>query len=320
MAYIALQFALMLVGELFIIRAMVKCLSMQSNYLYAALHLTCFTVGAIVRIFGATPYLRAFIIPLCYLVFPLALSTGPLRARLYRIALIDIVAFGTEMIGVVIYSLLTGGTMAENTANQSNIATIAAIYSVLIPVMALALEMVIAAYRSFDRQNDAQLELSIVALILSAVIHFFLIYLRFFPSNEMAAPVAVSALAYCLATIASSFILLTVAQRDARVKREVTDQIAEARQVKHVRSEVEATTLRSMSLRRLRHDLANQMRVVTGLISEGRYDDADRYLAALQDQAHGMQGMGLPGTSVQEALLDAHNVTGSIQPSGQEAS
>lgn len=290
MMYIAIQFTLMLTIEFFIIRAMVKSLSMRSNLLYVMVHLSCFTIGAAVRIFGTMPLLRFFLIPLCYFIFPIVLSMGPLRTRLLRASLVFLAGAGTEILGVAFYSLLTGGTMAVSTADQSNIVPVVAIYSVLIPVTALTMELVITTCQHADHSEDAQLELPIVALILSATLHFAAIYVRFYAGNDMAPIIAVSSLAYCLLAIAASLTLLAVARRDARTKREIADQMAQARQAKHVRGTVEATTRRSLGLRRLRHDLANQTRVVTGLVGEGRYDDADRYLVALQAQAHELQG------------------------------
>ena len=44
-----------------------------------------------------------------------------------------------------------------------------------------------------------------------------------------------------------------------------------------------------LNMRRLRHDLANHLHVVSRLVESGHYDDADRYLAELRKQAHSLQ-------------------------------
>ena len=57
------------------------------------------------------------------------------------------------------------------------------------------------------------------------------------------------------------------------------------RHERHARTELERTLQHDLALRRLRHDLANQVGVVAQLLETGDVREADGYLAALQAQA-----------------------------------
>lgn len=79
--------------------------------------------------------------------------------------------------------------------------------------------------------------------------------------------------------------MLGVAQRDVQAQRVVAERAAMARQLKHLRVQIDAMTRSSVSVRLLRHDLANQVRVVRQLAAKGSVTDADRYLATLQERS-----------------------------------
>ena len=174
--------------------------------------------------------------------------------------------------------------------NRGDLLPVIAAYAALISVYACETEALIALFTRLDHHPDADIEPPVFVMMLGSLGLIILVYYRLFGQDALITSALAVVMGYCLLSAILGLLLIAVAQRDARNKRAIADQMAEARQAKHVRDEVEATTQRSMDLRRLRHDLANQMRVVTGLVNAGHYDDADRYLASLEAQARGLQG------------------------------
>ena len=79
---------------------------------------------------------------------------------------------------------------------------------------------------------------------------------------------------------------IVIARRDATAMRIITDQTASARQARHVVRSIEASVKASISMRFLRHDLANQRDLVLELAKSGHQEEASRYLKALHAQAH----------------------------------
>ena len=73
----------------------------------------------------------------------------------------------------------------------------------------------------------------------------------------------------------SGYAMLGVARRNAQAQRVVAERAAMARQLKHLRTQIDAMTRSSVSVRLLRHDLANQVRVVRQLATKGSVEDAD---------------------------------------------
>ena len=107
-------------------------------------------------------------------------------------------------------------------------------------------------------------------------------------SDNPMAPVAV--LVGSIATVVVVFAALEVARQDLQVSRRNADQAARTRRTRHIRAEVAGITRSSVGVRRLRHDMANQVGVIDELVSEGRCTEAEDYLAALQEQADVLSG------------------------------
>lgn len=62
-----------------------------------------------------------------------------------------------------------------------------------------------------------------------------LIYYPLFGQGTMATRALAVVMGYCMLSAVLGLLLIAVSQRDARNKREIADQMAEARQTKHVR-------------------------------------------------------------------------------------
>ena len=290
MYYFAIRLCLTLLVETFIMRMSAHLLTMRSNKQYYLAELTYFFIWAPLKELPLPNFVRvlALLIDIC---IPIACSVGPLSVRLSREMLIQLLMVANEMIAVVVASALTGGEGAMGTpTNRGDLLPVIAAYAALISVYACETEALIALFTRLDHHPDADIEPPAFVMMLGSLGLIILVYYRLFGRGAMVTGALAVIMGYCVLSAVLGLLLITVAQRDARNKREMADQMAEARQTKHVRDEVEATTRRSMDLRRLRHDLANQMGVVTGLVAEGRYDDADRYLASLEAQARDLQG------------------------------
>ena len=81
---------------------------------------------------------------------------------------------------------------------------------------------------------------------------------------------------------------MILAHTDARARRRKANELASKEQISRMRVELAESARRSLELRRLRHDMANQVAVVDELVKHGRMTDADAYLAQLQQRAHAL--------------------------------
>jgi hypothetical protein len=163
-------------------------------------------------------------------------------------------------------------------------------YAVLILASAVETQLVIVLCRRFDQDQDADLEAPVLALMLGSIglvtVQLYRFYVPVLSSGYYDTRLISVMVVYCICEFVLSLALVPIARNDAQLKRQIAERAATVRQDKRVRDEVRAATRRSLGMRRLRHDLANQMGVVGELVAQGRADDADRYLAALQTQAH----------------------------------
>ena len=277
--------------ELVFCRGMCGVIAMRSDLLYYVLHMLCYAASWTMRWSGTSDFVRSVtIITLTMVVLPLALSQGRMRARVLRMLLIDMCIVITEPLGSFMYSALTGGSAYPMAVTSDTFGAVSITYAVLILASAVETQLVIVLCRRFDQDQDADLEAPVLALMLGSIglvtVQLYRFYVPVLSSGYYDTRLISVMVVYCICEFVLSLALVPIARNDAQLKRQIAERAATVRQDKRVRDEVRAATRRSLGMRRLRHDLANQMGVVGELVAQGRADDADRYLAALQTQAH----------------------------------
>lgn len=289
MAYLLLRLSLTLFTELFIMRITAHVLTMRSNAQYYRAVLVYYLIWAPLRELALPTAVRVMGM-LVYISIPVLCSVGPLPTRITRNLFIQLLVSANEMLTVSLTAAITGGegTMGSP-ADRDAIVPIVVAYSILISIYACETEAIFALFSRLDHQQDARVEPPVFIMMLGSLGLIAVIYYRIFGRNDMLTSILTVITVYAILSALLGFALIVVAQRDTRAKRLIANQMAQARQAKHVRNEVVTATRLSLDLRRLRHDLANQLHVVSRLVEAGHYDDADRYLAELQRQAHSLQ-------------------------------
>ena len=158
----------------------------------------------------------------------------------------------------------------------------ALIYASCILTSAITYEAVIAFCTRADDRSLFPLNLSVIALILETYLIFGFVGIRVYVAQSRSPLFSVAALLCTVLSFAISVSTLEVAQWDAKAMKEHSKKAAIARQICHVKREIEATAHVSSSMRRLHHDLANQIGVVNELISAGHTTVAEQLLLELQ--------------------------------------
>ena len=294
MTYVALHFFLALLVELPIMRATYRILRMRSVGLFIALHLALFCFGFFIKYLPFSKIvigLLSFVTSIAMLiVLPFGLSTGTVRSRLVRICLICLGAIVTEYVGGSTYSFISGGQIFPSELNRETIGSVVTVFSLLIVLSIAVNEALIMLCGYLDHERDVTMEPPVIVLPLVTYLFLNLLYVRRHAMELHEATIPVLLLACSVITLAICAGLIFVARREAMAARKATDNAAMARQERHVRGEIEASVRRTTEMSRLRHDLANQVEVVEGLAAQGRFADADQYLARLQLQAQTLMG------------------------------
>lgn len=143
----------------------------------------------------------------------------------------------------------------------------------------------IALFMRIYNEDDAFIELPIIVQMALSPVFFHVIHTRLYVQDSLTPTTTAGIIAFCLFSICASFAMLAIARQDLFSRRSIAEHAASVRQAAHTRREVEAIARRAVSLRKLRHDLVNQIAVVERLAASGQVDEADRYLDVLQQQS-----------------------------------
>ena len=272
------------------IRAYCLVLDLRSNRVFAVCHLLNVTANIMALKLGWPLWLRVFFInPSTTLIMPIAYSRGALSMRIIRVLTILLIVLPAEAASVGTYMLL-GNRPYFSTIDESNYVDIGLTYCVTVLLGTLLIESLIFFYRRADRELDADIAPAILANMFACYLLSLIIDIRIIDTMldgpVILATVGLVALieaAYALSTI-------TVAHRDAVSKRILADEAARARQARHVKQAIEASTLKAGAMRRLRHDLANQVDLVYELAESGHTHEASQYLDDLRSQIQDISG------------------------------
>lgn len=274
------------VFELILIRATCKVLDMWSKTLFSASILAVMALSAFLRTAGMPEGLRVAVIsPLSFFVLPIAFSRGPVQKRISRVCLLISASLPAEFAAAITYSLLSGQSLFPSPGTEVAPSEYALIYPISLLTSALTYEIVIAFCMRADDRDMAPLNLSVVALILGSYLFFGFFIIRVNNVQSQGSFISVASFLWTLLTFATTVSTLELAQRDARAMKDHANQVVITRQACHVKREVGTMAHASSSVRRLRHDLANQVGVIDELLTEDQYKAAERYLLELQSRA-----------------------------------
>lgn len=292
-----LRFVASLFFGLLTVRTTGKVLNLRSSIAYACFYLANTILNSFMINNGAFDGFRIFFLNvIAAVVVPICLSTGPLKVRLTRIGLIVLCSLIAEVTCAAAYLLVAGTNARVANFSDASPGVVALVYAIGIPTMALCCEVVIAVCRKHDRASKATLDANLGSnLILFNLATYFLIASSMRRlgwrtiDNHALVVVFVFLTCICLSLVLSAT-ALSVASREELVARDKADRTAGTRQVRHVKTEVASSAERQLEIQRLRHDLANQVDVVSELARGGHLGEADQYLALLQKQAQNLIG------------------------------
>ena len=290
MLSIVLYVSFSMAVELIVRRAFCMVLDIRSVLLSLLLWLCCFGMSFTMLFMGFNPIVRAFIVNvLANLAIPMVMSHGPIGQRLTRIAFLNMVVLLTEIIGTLVYYMLSGQPFPSNLSEAAPL-TITLVYTVLIFTTTITCEVAIALLRRTDDAWDEAFEPTAFIMMTSSFMFFVMLLVRFDLGNVESAIVPVVTGLGAILAVTISLLLLRIARWDAHAKREIALQAANKRQIKHLMEEAERMTSRSTAMRRIRHDLANQIGIVHALADQGRFAEADEYLSGFQDMVRQFAG------------------------------
>lgn len=290
MLSIVLYVSFSMAVELIVRRAFCMVLDIRSVLLSLLLWLCCFGMSFTMLFMGFNPIVRAFIVNvLANLAIPMVMSHGPIGQRLTRIAFLNMVVLLTEIIGTLVYYMLSGQPFPSNLSEAAPL-TITLVYTVLIFTTTITCEAAIALLRRTDDAWDEAFEPTAFIMMTSSFMFFVMLLVRFDLGNVESAIVPVVTGLGAILAVTISLLLLRIARWDAQAKREIALRAANKRQIKHLMEEAERMTSRSTAMRRIRHDLANQIGIVHALADQGRFAEADEYLSGFQDMVRQFAG------------------------------
>lgn len=246
--------------RLLVIRAYCLVLDLRSNRVFAVCHLLNVTTNIVALKLGWPLWLRVFVInPSTSIIMPIAYSRGALSMRIIRVLTVCTIILPAEAASVGTYMLLGNGPYFS-TINENNYVDIGLTYCVTVLLGTLLIESLILFYRRADHTLDAQIAPAVLANMFACYLLSLLLYVR--TIDTMLDDPIILATVGSIALIEAAYALstITIARRDSVAKRILADEAACMRQARHVKQAIEASALKVVAMRRLRHDLANQKR------------------------------------------------------------
>jgi hypothetical protein len=262
-----------------------RVLVMRSNKAFAISSLASIVLAQAMAQFHAPDTLRMIegIVTFGF-GLPIGLSIGPLPNRIARTVLVNLAAFASEFVGVGAHILLTGSPLPDF-GDANNLSYLLASYAVITLAAGFLFEgVVLVCNRSTDSQDTAFERPVLIAMLWSVILCATLeCLLR--GASAFGTQAAMTTLVSSILALGLGVAAIPLAQHEAKTRRQLANRMASARQVKHVRSEIEASMRRSAGIQRLHHVTANCADTLLEQAESGKVTEADRYLAALQEQA-----------------------------------
>ncbi len=271
-----------------IIYSSCKLLHLRSNIAFVLLSIAGTVAGLIMLELQVLPMVRTLVVaPLVCFALPIAFSTDSLAYRLSRCAILGTLMMTCAFVMGVL-TLAFRMPIDADFIEGDMLRTMILIHVVAALLSTIMVLVVVREFGASVAQRDEALEPSfVVLLVCSYVVCIFLSnQISDHGDNPLSIAAAAIDLLYCLLSLGLTSRALTTARVDARERRARTNRDAAVQQLQLVQDEVEALAQRSLMLRRLRHDLANQIDVVAELTANGSIREADMHLQTLQVYAH----------------------------------
>lgn len=262
-----------------------RVLVMRSNRIFFLSSLACILAHQLLMELQSPPALcMLFGMATFGFGLPIMLSEGSVGVRVIRTTLVNLAAVMGEYAGRVLHVLLTGSSFAEGTSDDQ-IPAVLATYALVGVIAAILMHIIIVVCERTDYHRDYTIDLPVLFLMLWSSALYGYLDLVCHDLVIASIPYALTLFLCCALTLILGIATLSLAHDEARMRRIAANNAASVRQVRHMHAEIESAAQRSLKLRELRHDMANQIEVVLELARKGNSAEADRYLASLQIRA-----------------------------------
>lgn len=291
MVFAIIAIVQMFILEVLMVRTMYVLLAPRFPRLFVASILLVWAIRMVTQILGINRGVLVVVLLILHtFALPLLLSSRSWPRRAMGLAAAMAAMTIVELVAEGLYRFISGGAVFPTEYSLQNYSSFYWIYTVMIAVGAPIFELIISFFRNADNDWDMSLEWPVTAFLFIAVAATWYWSTR---SNLLGRVRETSALVTLVLIAVQQMIaivLVTVARNDARAQREAARQQVLMRQSRHLSLMVEESAARVMGMRRLRHDLANQVDVVRSLAAQGRHSEADHHLGELQEAAHELAG------------------------------
>ena len=280
-----------LVMSFIIIHALCGVLTIRNPVLFSALFLAGFVADILCVLYELPTLVRvALINPLIHIVLPIACSSGALRQRLLRTGVIWLLDPVAELTSFAVVAAL-GMDPFQVEVNATNLSNIIVMYLMALLFYALACELAIRFFRTSDGRPDSSIAPPVLVFLLINTFFSYSLLFRMYgdptadASPTMNARQVVTLVASCFVGILYGLGALAAARNDVASAQAHADGLARTRQMRHVSQRIEEAVDEHRNLAFLRHDLANQVGVISELMRTRHVSEARSYLTHLQKQA-----------------------------------
>lgn len=279
--FVIIQYLMNVLCNLELAYGYCRLLRIRSNAVLALELVANMSLSYVLMMMGVPSAARFLLVSIpMYIVWPFVLSQGPLSWRALWITALFMCIAVSDISAAMTYFLLSGSPTYEVVTTQ-NAPLILITDEVLLLVTAALCMLLITLHDRLDLESyKSYMGLSAVPYALLPLwmitfsIFLFTSYQVWGYSMDGSVLPTVAVLISVAIDVATVVVFFKLSQSEAREARLQTNAAATVRQTKHIRTEILASTRRSMELRRLRHDLAKH---VSGVSSEE--------LATLEEQA-----------------------------------
>ena len=278
------------------IHALCNVLTIRSRALFATLFLAGFVLDIICVMYQLPTLTRiALVNPLIHIILPVACSVGALRQRLLRTGVIWLLDPVAELTGFAVVAAL-GLDPFQVEVTAASLPVFITMYVTALILYALACELVIRFLRKGEGRPDASIAPPVLVFLLINTFFCYALLTRMYgdPTPHASPTIGyeqvATLVASCFTGILYGLGALIAARRDMATSQALADSMARSRQIRHVSQRIRDAANRRQSLAYLRHDLANQVDVISELVETGHTSEAQAYLSHLQERARTIGG------------------------------
>lgn len=281
-AFFIILFISNIIIQLASIRASLRLLEIRQPIVFSTVLLAMMFTMFILSVMGSRNTLTRLLAgTISGIVLPIAMSNRPLHLRIIYTLLVAVGLATCEFAAQLVFSLSTGMGNFPNDVSQVPLVPAALSCATSAYTAAILFEILVFACNRMQNQVPLSAELPIILLNVWSYLFLSFFVARIDDADINSPLLSIASMITVVGTLSVSLITLDIAQHEIAVSKENADRIALTRQVRHIKSELSNITKHSVSVRRLRHDLANQIGVIDELAKEGHCDAAEQYLLKL---------------------------------------